>query len=130
MPSRAGRRGSGSASRSRPASAAAAPTPRPRCRLANETLAEPLPPERLHELAAELGADVPFFLTSGPQLGTGTGTELEPLELPQDYWVVLLLPDGQRKPSTADVYAELRPPRRRRGVRGAARAPARKRSPR
>ena len=42
-------------------------------RLANATLPEPLPAERLHELAAELGADVPFFLASGPQLGTGTG---------------------------------------------------------
>jgi 4-diphosphocytidyl-2-C-methyl-D-erythritol kinase len=75
-------------------------------RLANETLAEPLSPERLHGLAAGLGADVPFFLTSGPQLGTGIGTELEPLELPQDYWVVLLLPRDQRKPSTADVYTD------------------------
>ena len=75
-------------------------------RLANETLPEPLPPERLHDLAAEFGADVPFFLTSGPQLGTGTGTELEPLELPQDYWVLLLLPQHERKPSTASVYAE------------------------
>jgi 4-diphosphocytidyl-2-C-methyl-D-erythritol kinase len=74
--------------------------------LANETLTAPLPPERLHELAAELGADVPFFLSSGPQLGTGTGTELEPLELPQDYWVVLLLPHDQQKPSTAGVYAD------------------------
>ncbi len=75
-------------------------------RLANETLAEPLAPERLRGLAAQLGADVPFFLTSGPQLGTGTGTELEPLELPQDYWVVLLLPHEERKPSTAAVYAD------------------------
>jgi 4-diphosphocytidyl-2-C-methyl-D-erythritol kinase len=75
-------------------------------RLANEALAEPLPPERLHELAAGLGADVPFFLTSGPQLGTGTGSELEPLDLPQDYWVVLLLPHDECKPSTASVYAE------------------------
>ena len=75
-------------------------------RLANETLPEPLPPERLHELAAELGADVPFFLTSGPQLGTGTGAELEPLELPQDYWVLLLLPEGEHKPSTAAIYAD------------------------
>jgi 4-diphosphocytidyl-2-C-methyl-D-erythritol kinase len=74
-------------------------------RLANETLPEPVPPERLQELAAGLGADVPFFLSSGPQLGTGTGTELEPVELPQDYWVVLLLPDNERKPSTAAVYA-------------------------
>jgi 4-diphosphocytidyl-2-C-methyl-D-erythritol kinase len=58
----------------------------------------------LHELAAELGADVPFFLISGPQLAEGTGTELTALDLPQDYWVVLLLPDGARKESTASVY--------------------------
>jgi 4-diphosphocytidyl-2-C-methyl-D-erythritol kinase len=74
-------------------------------RLANATLPEPLPVERLHELAAELGADVPFFLTSGPQLGTGTGTHLAALDLPQDYWVVLLLPHDTRKFSTAEVYA-------------------------
>ncbi len=74
-------------------------------RLANATLPEPMPPERLRDLAAGLGSDVPFFLTDGPQLGTGTGTELEPLDLPQDYWVVLLLPHGESKQSTADVYA-------------------------
>jgi 4-diphosphocytidyl-2-C-methyl-D-erythritol kinase len=73
-------------------------------RLANETLAEPLAPERLRELAAELGADVPFFLLQGPQLGQGDGSELTPLELPQDYWVVLLLPRGARKQSTAAIY--------------------------
>jgi len=73
-------------------------------RLANETLPEPLPNERLRELAATLGSDVPFFLTSGPQLGTGRGTELQPLDLPQDYWIVLLLPRGERKESTAAVY--------------------------
>ena len=38
-------------------------------RLANETLAEPLSPSKLQELAAELGADLPFFLLPGPQLG-------------------------------------------------------------
>jgi 4-diphosphocytidyl-2-C-methyl-D-erythritol kinase len=75
-------------------------------RLANKALPEPLPPERLHELAAELGADVPFFLTAGPQLGTGTGADLEGLELPQDYWVLLLLPNDAHKPSTASVYAD------------------------
>jgi len=74
-------------------------------RLANETLDEPLPAERLHELAAGLGADVPFFLTAGPQLARGTGTELERLDLPQDYWVVLLLPEGASKESTASIYA-------------------------
>jgi 4-diphosphocytidyl-2-C-methyl-D-erythritol kinase len=74
-------------------------------RLANALLPEPLAAGALHELAASLGADVPFFLTQGPQLGSGTGTELEPLDLPQDYWVVLLLPRDVHKPSTADVYA-------------------------
>jgi 4-diphosphocytidyl-2-C-methyl-D-erythritol kinase len=73
-------------------------------RLANATLDEPLPAERLHQLAAGLGADVPFFLAAGPQLGEGTGAELSPLELPQDYWVVLLLPRDKRKASTAAVY--------------------------
>ena len=74
-------------------------------RLANETLPEPLPPEKLYALAAELGTDVPFFLSSGPQLGEGAGADLAPLDLPQDYWVVLLLPHGVTKRSTADVYA-------------------------
>jgi 4-diphosphocytidyl-2-C-methyl-D-erythritol kinase len=74
-------------------------------RLANETLPKPLSPPSLHMLAAELGADVPFFLTSGPQLGAGVGADLEPVNLPQDYWIVLLLPHGERKSSTGDVYA-------------------------
>ena len=73
-------------------------------RLANDTLTEPLPPTELHELAARLGADVPFFLTSAPQLGRGDGSELSPLELPQDYWVVLVLPRGVEKESTAAIY--------------------------
>ncbi len=74
-------------------------------RLANEQLPEPLQPERLHELAAGLGADVPFFLADGPQLGAGDGSELEPLDLPQSFVVLLLLPRDARKPSTAEVYA-------------------------
>jgi 4-diphosphocytidyl-2-C-methyl-D-erythritol kinase len=74
-------------------------------RLANETLPEPLPPKKLHELAAGLGTDVPFFLCSGPQLGEGAGADLSPLDLPQDYWVLLLLPHGVTKRSTAAVYA-------------------------
>ena len=74
-------------------------------RLANETLREPLALPDLHELAAGIGADVPFFLRPGPQLGEGDGTTLRPLELPQDFWVLLLLPRGAAKPSTAAVYA-------------------------
>jgi 4-diphosphocytidyl-2-C-methyl-D-erythritol kinase len=74
-------------------------------RLANAQLPAPWPAERLHELAARAGADVPFFLRDGPQLGTGDGTTLEPLELPQDFVVVLLLPKDAVKRSTAEVYA-------------------------
>jgi 4-diphosphocytidyl-2-C-methyl-D-erythritol kinase len=74
-------------------------------RIANATLTEPLPPDALHELAAGLGADVPFFLQEGPQLGTGDGTTLSPLDIPQDFWVLLVLPRDSEKPSTASVYA-------------------------
>jgi len=66
---------------------------------------EALTRERLRDLAGTLGADVPFFLESGPQLATGTGTDLEPLSLPQDYWIVLIVAKGTQKTSTADVYA-------------------------
>lgn len=73
-------------------------------RLANETLPLALEDTILQELAAQLGADVPFFLTRGPQLGEGDGTALQPLSLPQDYWILLLLPHGVGKASTAAVY--------------------------
>lgn len=84
-------------------------------RLANETLPDPLTPDRLSRLAARLGADVPFFLAPGPQLGTDDGSELEPVELPDDYHVLLLLPHGAVKESTAGVYEEFD---RRRGAEG------------
>jgi 4-diphosphocytidyl-2-C-methyl-D-erythritol kinase len=73
-------------------------------RLANATLAVPLSDEDLHHLAASIGADVPFFLGAGTQLATGGGTELQPVELPLDYHVVLLVPHGVTKASTAAVY--------------------------
>lgn len=65
---------------------------------------EPLGPRELHRLAAALGADVPFFLSLRPQVGRGIGTELEPLELPA-YWYVLLNPGVAV--STAWVYRSL-----------------------
>ena len=74
-------------------------------RLANDTLDEPLPQPELHALAAELGADVPYFLLDGPRLGSGNGSTLAALDLPQDFWIVLALPNGVVKRSTADVYA-------------------------
>jgi 4-diphosphocytidyl-2-C-methyl-D-erythritol kinase len=76
--------------------------------VANETLPQPLDERALHALARGLGADVPFFLCPGPQLGEGDGTELQPLSLPQDYWILLLLPRGASKESTAAVYERFR----------------------
>jgi 4-diphosphocytidyl-2-C-methyl-D-erythritol kinase len=73
--------------------------------LANGTLSEPLAPERLHALAAEVGSDVPFFLEPGPKLAEGRGELLRPLDLPQDYWVLVAMAGGAVKPSTGDVYA-------------------------
>ncbi|HEX4325141.1 MAG TPA: hypothetical protein VHZ77_10990 [Gaiellaceae bacterium] len=74
-------------------------------RLANKTLPEPLEVEDLLRVAADLGSDVPFFLADGPQLGSGDGSELESVDVPQDFWVVVLLPRDAAKTSTADVYA-------------------------
>jgi len=73
--------------------------------LALNTLArEPLEAAALHRLAGCLGADVPFFLTGGPALGRGTGTDLTPLTLPA-YWYLLLNP--QALLSTRWVYENL-----------------------
>jgi 4-diphosphocytidyl-2-C-methyl-D-erythritol kinase len=72
--------------------------------LANALEADPLSRRELAALGARVGTDVPFFLTGSPMLGLGDGTELLPLQLPQDFVVLLVLPDGERKESTADVY--------------------------
>ncbi len=75
-------------------------------RLANAQLAESVSPADLHDIAAGLGSDVAFFLRDGPQLGSGDGTTLASVNLPQDFWVVLALPNGARKASTASVYEQ------------------------
>ncbi len=64
-----------------------------------------VPMEKLAEIAAELGSDVPFFLLGGAAVGLGRGTELYPL------------PDMPRRPgilvspgihvSTPDAYQAL-----------------------
>jgi 4-diphosphocytidyl-2-C-methyl-D-erythritol kinase len=57
----------------------------------NAATGRPLDDGALHRLASQLGADVPFFLRPGAQIGRGIGTELSPLQLPP-YWYVLLNP--------------------------------------
>lgn len=75
-------------------------------RLANELQAVPLSRAELHAIASQVGSDVPFFLADGPRLATGDGSDLSPVALPLDLWIVLVLPSGVVKDSTATVYAE------------------------
>lgn len=61
--------------------------------------------DELHELARELGADVPFALTGGTAIGTGRGDELSPaLAQGAFHWVLALADFGL---STPEVYREL-----------------------
>ena len=46
----------------------------------NELFGSPLPLAKLHELAAALGSDVPFFLYDQPALATGRGEKVQTLE--------------------------------------------------
>lgn len=63
-----------------------------------------LPAERLRELGARLGADVPFALLGGTALGTGTGARLVPLAAPAPLTWVLLAPGGEL--STPAVFEQ------------------------
>lgn len=54
--------------------------------------AVPDPEDTLVELAAELGADVPFFLEGGTQRGTGIGGRLEAAAPPHEQWGILVWP--------------------------------------
>jgi 4-diphosphocytidyl-2-C-methyl-D-erythritol kinase len=66
---------------------------------------EPLEQEELHELAARLGSDVPFFLRGGVALATGRGEVLESKPAPADQHLVLALP--QAAVSTAWAYMQI-----------------------
>jgi 4-diphosphocytidyl-2-C-methyl-D-erythritol kinase len=59
----------------------------------------------LSELGARLGADVPFFLTGGTALGTGTGTEIAPLEDAPKLQLVVVTPSV--RVLTAEAYKAL-----------------------
>ena len=59
----------------------------------------------LAEIGARLGADVPFFLTGGTALGTGTGADITPLEDAVRRHLVLVTP--RVRVSTAEAYRAL-----------------------
>lgn len=64
------------------------------------------PVARLVEVAAELGSDVPFFLTRGAALCRGRGEQLERLPPPRLHVVVVRPPVGL---STPEVYKNCQP---------------------
>ncbi len=68
----------------------------------NKIWSRPLSLSGLHDLAIQLGADVPFFLYSRPSLAKGIGEILEPLEGWPKYWYVIVTPP--LKVSTSWVF--------------------------
>jgi 4-diphosphocytidyl-2-C-methyl-D-erythritol kinase len=69
-----------------------------------------LPRERLFELAATLGADVPFFLEGGRALGIGKGDEIYPLpDIPKLH--LLVVSPNAIHVATPDAYRWLDAPK-------------------
>ncbi|MEO1023266.1 MAG: 4-(cytidine 5'-diphospho)-2-C-methyl-D-erythritol kinase [Bacteroidota bacterium] len=60
----------------------------------------------LVELGKQLGADVPFFILNEAGMGTGLGTEIEPLPIQPDAWIVTLFPDVFSSTVEAYQYCE------------------------
>lgn len=68
-----------------------------------------IPDARLMEIAASLGADVPFFLFGGRALGIGRGDEIYPLPDIPKISLVVVSPPGIHVP-TPDAYRWLKAP--------------------
>lgn len=64
------------------------------------------PLERLDEVAATLGSDVPFFLRGGAAVATGRGEKVEPLRARS---LALVLVNPKFPASTAEMYGRLTP---------------------
>ena len=64
--------------------------------------------DRLVEIAAMIGSDTAFFVRNTPQLCTGRGEKMEPIELPlQGKYLVVAKPD--EGVSTKEAYAGVKP---------------------
>jgi len=74
----------------------------------NKLTNEPLSEEKLHELAARLGSDCPFFLHGKPMMMEGRGDILSPVSLQlNEFYLLLLFPEIHV--STAEAYAGVIP---------------------
>lgn len=68
-----------------------------------------LPPVELARLGAQLGSDVPFFLSGGTALARGRGDEIETLPDIPERRLLLVVPRRRRAAKTGAMYAALRP---------------------
>jgi 4-diphosphocytidyl-2-C-methyl-D-erythritol kinase len=68
-----------------------------------------IPDGKVHELARELGADVPFFFSGGTELATGRGDSFEPgVSQVEEENILIVTPNVQV--STADAFRGLAAP--------------------
>lgn len=73
----------------------------------NSLFGNPLTLDRLSEIAAALGSDVPFFLHGGCMLATGIGTELKRVpSISRELYILIAKPEFHV--STPHVYRSLR----------------------
>ena len=61
----------------------------------------------MKELAAQLGSDVPFFVTGGTALVEGRGERVSNVKTPPTFWLVLAFPDHRLENKTATAYRAL-----------------------
>ncbi len=62
---------------------------------------------KLKELGAQLGSDVPFFVTGGTALVEGRGERVSNVKVPPTLWLVLTFPDHRIENKTATAYKTL-----------------------
>jgi 4-diphosphocytidyl-2-C-methyl-D-erythritol kinase len=76
----------------------------------NRLVRQPLPPGKLHEMAAALGSDCPFFLHHKAMMMEGRGEILSPVTVCMDHLYIVLLFPGIHI-STAEAYSGITPVR-------------------
>ena len=64
-----------------------------------------MPQNLMVEIGLSVGSDIPFFFTKGQAIVNGRGETCTPVQLPIDYWVVLVT--AGTKESTASAYRAL-----------------------
>lgn len=76
-------------------------------RILNKLEKTELSEHELIDLSRDLGADIPFFITRKPGIGSGLGNEIEPLDIQPEGWILTIYPDFES--STAKAYEHCEP---------------------